>query len=87
MPYEVFYKIESSEYREGFFLNEYKENFYLVAGNEGHEGTNYKKWAFPQTKDREPGKKAIPVSVKLGNRFEAVEVLQKILKELAPNDF
>ena len=85
--HEVWYKIESSQYGEGFFLQEYKESFFLVAGGEGREGTNYKKWAFPQTKDREPNKTAIPVSVKLGNKREAVAVLQKVLKELAPNDF
>lgn len=82
MSFEIFYKVESSEYKEGFFLQEYKDSFFLIAGNEGREGTNYKKWAFPQTKDREPNKKAIPVSVKLGQRHEAIETLEKVLKEL-----
>jgi len=82
MPYEVFYKIESSQYNEGFFLQEYKENFFLVAGGESREGTNYKKWAYPQTKDRKPNGTAIPVSVKLGRRPEAIEKLQSVLKEL-----
>jgi len=85
--HEIFYKVESSDYNEGFFLQEYKENFFLVAGGEGREGTNYKKWAFPQTKDREPNKKAIPVSVKLGTRREAVEVLKKVLGELSADSF
>jgi len=85
--HEVWYKIESSEYKEGFFLQEYKENFFLVAGGEGREGTNYKKWAFPQTKDREPNKKAIPVSVKLGTRREAIESLKKVLNELSNEAF
>ena len=85
--HEIFYKVESSEYNEGFFLQEYKECFFLVAGGEGREGTNYKKWAFPQTKDQEPNKKAIPVSVKLGTRREAIEVLKEVLGELSADAF
>ncbi len=85
--HEIWYKTESSEYREGFFLNEYhkgndNECFYLSSGREGNEGTNYKEWAFPQDKDRKPREKAIPVSVKLGTRNEAIEVLKKVLREL-----
>jgi len=87
MAFEIFYKVESSKYNEGFFLQEYEDIFFLVAGTEGREGTNYKKWAFPQTKDREPNKKAIPVSVKLGNRGEAIETLEKVLKELRAKAF
>ena len=83
--HEVWYKIESSEYSEGFFLQEYKENFFLVAGGEGREGTNYKKWVFAQTKDKQPAIKAIPMSVKLGTRREAIEILKKVLGELSNN--
>ena len=82
MPFEIVFKIESSEYNEIVFLQEYKDNFYIVAGGESREGTNYKKWAYPQTKDREPGNKAIPVSVKIGRRHEAVKILEDALNEL-----
>jgi hypothetical protein len=43
---------------------------------------NHKRWAFPQTKDRQPGEKAIPMGVKLGNQRDAIEVLKYFLEQL-----
>ena len=79
---EIFYKIPDSKYFEGVFLEEYKGQIQLIAGRVGKEGTNYRKWSFPQGQDRKPGDKAIPVSVNLGARHNAIEILEKILAEL-----
>ncbi len=87
MAFQKWYKVPSSEYREGFFVEEYKENFSIVAGTEGNEGTNFKRWVFPQDKDRQPREKAIPMGVKLGTRREAIEVLRKVVAELSNEPF
>jgi len=78
--FELFFKRESSEYNEGVIFQEFKDNFYLVAGGEGN--TVWKKFCFPQKKDGQPTDKAIPMSVNLGDRYEAVEMLKKFLKAL-----
>jgi len=79
---EIFYKIPGSKYFEGVFLEEFRGNIQLAAGKAGKEGTNYKKWAFVQGADRKPGDKAIPVSVNLGARHSAIDILEKVLAEL-----
>lgn len=79
---EIFYKVPESKYGDGVFLEEYKGTYQLIAGNTGGDGTNYKKWAFPQNKDRKPTEKAIPVSVNLGPRHTAIDILKKMVAEL-----
>lgn len=79
---EIFYKVPESKYSDGVFLEEYKGVFKLIAGNTGRDGTNYKKWAFPQNKDRKPTEKATPVSVNLGPRYTAIGILKKMIAEL-----
>lgn len=84
---EIFYAIPDSKYNEGIFLEEYNGQIQLIAGRAGKEGKNYKKWALPQiydpaTKQSKSGTKALPVSVNLGFRDEAIFTLEKILKEL-----
>jgi hypothetical protein len=79
---DKFYKIPESKYNDGIFLEEFKGNVQLIAGQAGKEGIYYKRWSFPQAKDRKPGDKAIPVSVNLGPRHTAIEIIEKILAEL-----
>lgn len=80
---EIFFEIEGSQYGEGIMLEEYHDRISLVSANKGKEGTNYKKWCFPQTKDRVPAEKAIPWKISLGpNRKSAVDMLRKIAMEL-----
>lgn len=84
--FEIFYDIESSKFREGVILQEYKENFFLVAGGKGRGGLTYKKWAFPQQGDQQAADKAHPIAVKLGMRHEAIETLGKMIDELSGVD-
>lgn len=84
--WEVFYNIESSRFREGVFLEEYRENVYIVAGGTGQSGMKYKKWAYPQSGDQSVSEKAVPVAVKLGLRHEAIETLNKMIDELKGNN-
>jgi len=79
--FELFFKREGSEYNEGVIFQEFQDNFYLVAGGKGN--VVWKRFCFPQKKDGSPTDKAIPMSVNLGNRHEAVEMLKKFLKALA----
>ena len=79
---EIFYELPESKYGDGVFLEEYKGVYQLIAGNTSRDGTNYKKWAFPQNKDRKPTEKAIPISVNLGPRHTAIDILKKMVAEL-----
>ena len=81
---EIFFEIPGSKYGEGIMLEEYNDRISLVLAQKGKgNGTTYKKWCFPQTKDREPAEKAIPWKIQIGrDRQEAVETLRKIAMEL-----
>jgi len=78
---DKFIKIQGDKYRTGVTLQEYKGSYFLVSSKESEDGKKvWHDWAFPQNKDREPGEKAWPVKVKLGNSAsEAMEMLQLLL--------
>lgn len=80
---EIFFPYPNSKYGDGIILEEWHDRLSLVVGSKSQEGTVYKKWVFPQTKDREPASKAIPWKVQLGSsREEAIDMLKNILMEL-----
>ena len=84
--FEVFFKLESSDWNDGILLNKYGDQYSLLAAQEGKEGNAWKRWVFPQNKDREPLDKAIPMGVKLGRKDEAIELIEKIYAELTGKD-
>jgi len=70
-------------YNEGFILNEYNGGYSLAFANMGKDGRIYLKWHFPQRiGSREPIDKSLPWEVKLGDRYEAIEALRHVIKEL-----
>jgi len=76
-------KIKSSQYGEAAMAEEYNGAFSIVAAQAGKDGKTYSRWAFPQTKDRKPAKKAIPVKVSIGNSLdEAISTVRQILSSL-----
>lgn len=77
-------KIESSEYGDGVVIQDYNGVFSIQSAT--LKGDNiYKRWVFPQDKDRCPLSKAIPMQVKLGTRQEAVDILEFFLDKLKKN--
>jgi hypothetical protein len=81
MAFEMFFKRENSEYNEGIIFQEYRDNFYLVSGGKGQHAV-WKKFCFPQRKDKTPTDTAIPMGVNLGNRHEAIKMFKSFLKAL-----
>ena len=79
---DKFFKIASSQYNEGVFFTEYNGKYQLLTGQTGKDDENYKKWVFPQGKDRLPGEKAIPMGVTIGGKDEAISILKAMLSEL-----
>ena len=81
---EIFFEYEDSKYGEGIMVEEYNDRISLVLAQQGKgDGTVYKKWCYPQGKDRAPLEKAIPWKIYLGpDRKKAVEMLRKIAVEL-----
>ena len=78
---EKYVEIEDSDYNEIIIIEEYKGQISLVLGNLGRDGTAYKKWAFPQTKDKQPAAKALPLKIPLGkDAVKTVEMLLAYLK-------
>ena len=74
-------QIEGDKYGETVSVVEYNGKLQLIAGNESKDGEkHYFQWAFPQTSERVPGPKAIPVKCTLGDPKEAVRVLGAVLK-------
>lgn len=81
---EIFFEYPNDQYGQGIMLEEYNDRINLVSAQKAQgNGTVYKKWVFPQTKDRQPAEKAIPHKIYLGNNREsAIEMLRKIAIEL-----
>ena len=73
-------RVPGDEYGGTVVLDEYNGEYSLVAANEGKDGKVWKRWAFPQTKDKKPRDKALPVKVSLGrDQRRAVGVLKAII--------
>lgn len=87
MAFEIFLEDPESDWNEGIMLEEYNGVFSLVSANKSRnsEGTVYKKWGFPQNKDKQPINKAIPWKVRLGSKRQAVKTLQYFLEQLTNN--
>ena len=85
MSDEKYVEIEGSDYNEIIIIEEYKGQISLVLGNLGRDGTAYKKWAFPQTKDKKPTGKALPLKIPLGkNAVKTVKMLLAYLEHNTP---
>ena len=83
MEDEIFYEYESSQYGDGILLNEYRNEFSLVAAKR-RDGETYMEWVFPQKRDgsKEPIDKSLPWKIRLGTKAEAVRVLKFFLEKL-----
>lgn len=81
--FELFFRTELSKYGDGVMLNKYGDTYSIVAGQESQNGgTVYKRWAFPQGKDKKPLEKAVPMGVRLGSRTQAIGILRAMLAAL-----
>jgi hypothetical protein len=69
----------SETYNEGIVLDVYKNEYGLCVAEEGKDGKIYKRWVFPQTKDREPTTKAIPWRITLGVKQQAIQRLEQLI--------
>jgi len=80
---DIFYEYESSQYGDGILLNEYRNEFSLVAAKR-KDGETYMEWVFPQRRDgsKAPIDKSLPWKIKLGSRQEAIKVLKFFLERL-----
>ncbi len=83
MDDEIFYVYESSQYGDCILLDEYRNEFSLVAAKRKEDKT-YMEWVFPQKRDgsKEPIDKSLPWKIKLGSKAEAVKVLKFFLEKL-----
>ena len=83
MSNEIFYEYKSSQYGDGVLLNEYRNEFSLVAAK-SKDGEIYMEWVFPQKRDgsKEPIEKSLPWKIKLGPKTEAIKVLKFFLEKL-----
>ena len=83
--FELFIKVDGSQYGDGVLLDKYGDRYSLIAAQESKSavGTVYKRWVFPQTKDKKPMDKAVPMGVRLGNREQAIQILKQALAALS----
>jgi hypothetical protein len=66
-------------------LDFYNDAYSLIAAQEGKDGNVYKRWVYPQGKNRQASEKSIPLKITLGNRTEALEMLKAIINALMGN--
>jgi hypothetical protein len=81
---EPFYKT-NEQWGTGIFLEFYRDSYSFVRGYELQDGTQRKRWGFPE-KDKSPAEKALPWKIELGNAKEAVDVLGFFLRQLQGDD-
>lgn len=81
--FELPFKIEGSEYNEVVLLEKYGDRYSIVLGQESRNGgTVYKKWCYPQRRvDNQnlPAEKAIPMRIPIGDRNQAIAIMQGML--------
>jgi hypothetical protein len=87
--FEVTIKLESSKYNELVVLEKRGDDYGIALAQESQNGgTNYMKWVFPQRRvdgKNVPNEKAIPFRIPLGNRTEALAIIEKIREALGGN--
>jgi hypothetical protein len=77
MPNKFF--LTDAQYSDGFELAEYNGTYSLIAARQSNDKV-YQKWGELEIgKDK---KKRLPVSVKLGDRYAAIDVLKNVIAEL-----
>ena len=83
MDDEIFYEDKSSQYGDGVLLDEYRNEFSLVAAKR-KDGKVFMEWVFPQKRDgsKEPIDKSLPWKIKLGPKAEAIKVLKFFIEQL-----
>jgi len=69
----------SDTYNEGILVDIYKNEYSLCVAEEGKDGNIYKRWIFPQVKDRQPGEKSIPWKITLGVKQQAIQRLEQLI--------
>lgn len=75
------------KWKAGIGIEEYNGEYGICACQQGEDGKIYARWVFPQKgKEREPGDKAIPMKLTLGDKDQAVERLQALIKTLQGGD-
>lgn len=83
--FEITIDLPGSQYGEVIVIEKYGDIYSLVLGGKGQGGgTVFKKWGYPQFK-KEPGKKAVPWKIPLGNQRDAVTVIKQIAKAFGIN--
>lgn len=74
----------NEEYHSGAALDEYKDIISVCSAQiSKKDGECYKRWAFPQVADRKPGEKALPVSIRLGDKDNAIKILKGFIAALS----
>lgn len=73
----------NEQYHAGAALDEYQDIISICSAQIGKDGKCYKRWAFPQVADRKPGEKALPVSIRLGDKDKAIEILKGFIAALS----
>lgn len=83
MDKEIFYEYQPGAYGDGILLDEYRNEFSLVAAKR-KDGKTYMEWVFPQKKDgsKQPIDKSLPWKIKLGPKDEAIKALRFFLAKL-----
>ena len=77
---EQSFLVTNAKYGDGIAIDEYDGKISIVAAQQGRDDQIYARWVFPQTKDRTPTDKAIPLKITIGNdKADAINTLEVLL--------
>lgn len=80
MDDKVFIENPESAYHEGIMIDKYRGTWSIIAARKSKNDKVYMMWGYPQKgKEREPLERAVPWGVKLGNRKQAIAILERFL--------
>ena len=77
--------IQIANEHDGVTVNFYNGKVSLVSANEGAGGKVWMRFAFPQDKEKEPRRPAVPMGVRLGTPDTAARILRQCLAYIEKN--
>ncbi len=84
--FEVPFKLQNSKYNEILLLEKRGDEYGIVMAQEGQDGNVYKRWMYPQRREKDangkmknvPAETGLPWRIPLGSRTEALALLQNM---------
>ena len=70
------------KYKEGFAIDEYQGEYFMVRAQVGKDGKLYARWMRPMLGKDKVSEKSIPWKISLGNKQQAIQRLEQLIMHI-----